>query len=317
MDWFDRDPPIPRGGRSRDAAMSVSFYHLSFRSGSRAGGACAGAAHAYITRTEEYDEPERDTAVHTESDHMPSWAQDDARDYWDAADLFERANGRLYLSADFALPRGLEPANQIALAHAFAQELTADERLPYTLAVHAGHDAEGREHNPHAHLMISERRNDGVERSREQWFRRASSAHPERGGAPKSRTFHGREWMEHARERWAELTNGTLERCGRRERVDHRSYERQGIDREPGEHFGPGAAHVVARGQSHDRLEAAATMADDQEALRAIEAEIARLEIAREGLVHEVSDRDEPQSGRRFIPDRSEPDRSDDLIQER
>jgi hypothetical protein len=250
MDWFDRDPPIPRGGRSRDAAVSVSFYHVSFRSGSRGGGACAGAAHAYITRTEEYDDPERDTAVHTESDHMPSWAQDDPRDYWDAADLFERANGRLYLSADFALPRDLEPEDQIALAHAFAQELTADERLPYTLAVHAGHDADGREHNPHAHLMVSERRNDGVERSREQWFRRANSAHPDRGGASKSRTFHGREWMEHARERWAELTNVTLERCGRRERVDHRSYERQGIDREPGEHFGPGAAHFVARGQS-------------------------------------------------------------------
>ena len=77
------------------------------------------------------------------------------------ADLFERANGRLYLSADFALPRDLEPEDKIALAHAFAQELAADERLPYTLAVHAGHDAEGREHNPHAHLMISERRNDG------------------------------------------------------------------------------------------------------------------------------------------------------------
>jgi hypothetical protein len=56
MDWFDRDPPIPRGGRARDAAMSVSFYHLSFRSGSRAVGASSGAAHAYIMRTEEYDE---------------------------------------------------------------------------------------------------------------------------------------------------------------------------------------------------------------------------------------------------------------------
>jgi hypothetical protein len=71
----------------QDFQRRVSFYHLSFHSGSRAGGACAGATHAYITRTEEYDEPERDTAVHTESDHMPSWAQDDAREYWDAADL--------------------------------------------------------------------------------------------------------------------------------------------------------------------------------------------------------------------------------------
>jgi hypothetical protein len=57
--------------------------------------------------------------------------------------------------------------------------------------------------------MISERRNDGIERSREQWFRRANSEYPERGGAPKSRAFHGREWMERARGRWAELTNAT------------------------------------------------------------------------------------------------------------
>ena len=38
---------------------------------------------------------------------MPAWAEDDPREYWDAADLYERANGRLYVSADFALPRDL------------------------------------------------------------------------------------------------------------------------------------------------------------------------------------------------------------------
>jgi MobA/MobL family protein len=242
---------------------------------------------------------------------------DEPREYWDAADLFERANGRLYVSADFALPRDLDRDEQVALAHAFAQELTADERLPYTLAVHAGHDADGREHNPHAHLMISERRNDGLERSREQWFRRANSGHPERGGAPKTRTFHGREWLERARGRWAELTNATLERHGRDERVDHRSYERQGIDREPGEHFGPGAAHAVARGHAHDRLEAAAAIANHQDALRAIEDEIARLEVTRDALVRDVSERDDQQSGRQFDRHRGQPDRGDDLIQER
>jgi len=116
MEWFDGRPPVPRGG----GGGAGSFYHLSFRSGSRAGGACAAAAHAYITRTEEYEGPERDDAVYTESDHMPSWVGDDAREYWDAADLFERANGRLYLSADFALPRDLPPDDQVSLAHAFA-----------------------------------------------------------------------------------------------------------------------------------------------------------------------------------------------------
>ena len=53
--------------------------------------------------------------------------------------------------------------------------------------------------------MISERHNDGLERCRESWFRRANARHPERGGAPKSRTFHGRAWVEQARERWRGL----------------------------------------------------------------------------------------------------------------
>lgn len=70
--------------------------------------------------------------------------------------------------------------------------------------------------------MISERQNDGIERTREMWLRRANRDNPERGDAPKSRTFHGREWIEHERERWATLTNAKLAR-GRDERVEHRS----------------------------------------------------------------------------------------------
>ena len=66
--------------------------------------------------------------------------QDDPAAYWDAADLYERANGRLYVSADFALPRELSVEDQIELARAFAHELTDDEHLPYTLAIHAGRD---------------------------------------------------------------------------------------------------------------------------------------------------------------------------------
>jgi hypothetical protein len=45
---------------------------------------------------------------------------------------------------------------RIALARAVAHELTGNEQLPYTLAIHAGRDAHGDEHNPHAHLMIRE-----------------------------------------------------------------------------------------------------------------------------------------------------------------
>ena len=115
--------------------------------------------------------------------------------------------------------------------------------------------------------------------------------HPERGGAPKSRTFHGRDWLEHARERWAALTNDRLERAGRHERVDHRSYARQGVDRDPSQHFGPAAAHMVGRAEVHDRLETAAAVATDQDRLLVVERAIAELEAARDMLVREAMER--------------------------
>lgn len=261
---------LPSGGRTSDGG---GFYHLSFRSGSRAGGACARSGFEYVTRSDRYDDPELDAATFIESGNMPSWAEDDPVAYWDAADLYERANGRLYVSADFALPRDLTDSEQIELARDLAREITAGERLPYTLAIHAGRDQGGHEHNPHAHLMFSERRNDGIERPRDAWFRRANSEHPERGGAPKSRTFHGRVWVERARERWAVATNRALERSGRPERVDHRSYERQGIDRQPGEHYGPAAAHLAGRGRDHDRIHTVAVVADSERTLRDLDRE--------------------------------------------
>ena len=304
------ESPVPTGGR---ASRSGGCYHLSFRSASRSGGACAMAAHAYITRSDEYADADRDPAVHVESGNMPAWAEDDPREYWDAADLYERANGRLYISADFALPRGLESNDQFALVRDFANELTAAERLPYSLAIHAGLDSDGQEHNPHAHIMISERQNDGIERSREAWFRRASRSDPARGGAPKSRTFHGREWVEHARDRWASLVNERLQKLGRAERVDHRSYERQGLTVEPGRHYGPAAAYMATRGVDHDRLEQAARHAQDREASLAIDRQIEALESGAHGGARGATEHDADEPERRHDRDKAGYGRDDDL----
>jgi hypothetical protein len=281
-DLLDLRPHFGRGG-----GQTTVHYHVSFRSGSRGTGACARSAYGYIAREQPFDEPELDRAVHVESGNLPSWAHDEAREYWDAADLYERENGRLFLAGDFALPRDLERDEQIALAREFVQELTDPEQLPYTFSIHAGEDRDGREHNPHVHLMVSERRNDGLERTREQWFRRANCAHPERGGAPKSRTFHGRAWVEHARERLADRINERLRTLGREERVDHRSYERQGLEREPGEHFGPNAAHMIARTGGHDRLEHAAEIDQVPDRLADFDTRVQQLEHTRSLLLME------------------------------
>jgi hypothetical protein len=83
------------------------------------------------------------------------------------------------------------------------------------------------------------------------------------------------------------LTNKALEAAGRAERVDHRSYERQGIDRQPGEHYGPAAAHLVADGRGHDRIQIAGDAADAARAIGSIDQEIARLESAKEAILRD------------------------------
>ena len=261
--------------------------HLSFRSGSRATGACAARAFDYIVREGQFQDAELDRAVHVESGNMPAWAESDPREYWDAADLYERANGRLFVAADFALPRGLDVAGQVEHARTFVKDLTDHERLPYTFAIHAGEDREGHEHNPHVHVMISERGNDGMDRSPEQWFRRANCEHPERGGAAKTRAFHGRDWVEHARERLADAINDRLRDRGRDDLVDHRSYERQGLDREAGVHIGPAAAHIFEHTGASDRLEQALVVDTYSDALRDLDHRIEHLEQTRAHLVLE------------------------------
>ncbi len=56
--------------------------------------------------------------------------------------------------------------------------MKADDRRIYTLALHRGGQDGG---NPHAHLMFSERGNDGIARSAEQWFKRHNPQGPGAG----------------------------------------------------------------------------------------------------------------------------------------
>ena len=163
---------------------------------------------------------------------MPEWAQDDPRAYWRAADEHERANGSLYREVEFALPKELSADERKALAVGFASQLAdAAEagKLPYTLAIHKG-GQDGK--NPHAHLMISERANNGIARSPEQWFKRANTALPEKGGAKKYRAVTTREWLVEVRKDWAEQANHALGEAHRTAILDHVKWEQDRAARE-------------------------------------------------------------------------------------
>ncbi len=259
---FADETAVLRKSRDRKARFStaMAIYHLTVSTGSKSAGHSARAKAEYVSREGAYTK-DRAELVHVESAHMPAWAlvaadgsaSPAAIPYWEAADLHERANGRLFKQLEFALPVELPPASRLKLARAFARELTADVdggQLPYTFAVHAG-----KGENPHVHLNISERVNDGSERRPEKWFKRAGGKD---GGARKTEALKPEEWLLSTRSRWAEITNEALIRAGTRERIDHRSLVDQGIDRVPGVHMGPRLAAMAARGLSPERAELAA-----------------------------------------------------------
>ena len=238
----------------------MAVYHLKVSVGSRSGGQSALAKSDYIEREGRYAK-DADELEHRESEHMPEWAKDDPRSYWEAADEYERANGRLYREVQFALPKELSESQRRELASGFAKRLTEGEQLPYTLAIHRG-DPDGE--NPHAHLMFSERANDGIKRPAEQWFKRYNAKEPEKGGARKSRAGSARDWMDKTREAWEKAANEALERAGYGEQIDRRSLaerrdeaERYGdleraaeLSREPNIHLGPERYRTLRGGAS-------------------------------------------------------------------
>ena len=206
---------------------------------------------------------------------MPAWAKDNPRQYWQAADEHERANGRLFREVEFALPVELGRHEQVKLARRFAQDLTGEERLPYTLAIHRGESRDpGKPDNPHCHLMISERSNDGIERSAATWSRHTSAT----TRRSRRRAGHGKASRPRAASGWRtparpgpsaptksycgpgsgdQIHEGSLERQYREavEAGDYREAERL-EGREPGQHIGPANLARAERGEDLERVAA-------------------------------------------------------------
>lgn len=226
----------------------MAIYHLTAKTVSR-GIASAKSRHDYIEREGRYTS-DKSEVEHSHSGNMPEWANE-AKKYWDAADVYERGNGRLFKQLEFALPKELTADQQKELVQIYVGKLTStkDGPLPYSYAIHKGHDKE----NPHCHLMISERANDGHARTPETWFKRANGKKPEQGGAKKTEVLKPKEWLHEARQEWSIQANRSLERAGHDAQIDHRTLAAQGISREPTRHLGPTAAAMERKGIQTDR----------------------------------------------------------------
>ena len=223
----------------------MAIPHFSVKNGSRSKGKSAGAHFTYLVREGRYHKSHFDLEF-VRHENYPEWARENPLLFWDAADLYERANGRTYTEFEIALPRELSRDERITLVGGFLEEHLGT-RHPYTVVIHNPVALDGKR-QPHAHVIFTERRLDGVERPSETFFSRANKKHPEKGGAAKDRDLHRREKVAEFRNSWEQFANKALARAGVRERVDLRSLKAQGIDRSPEPKLGQSRTVLYRKG---------------------------------------------------------------------
>lgn len=242
----------------------MASYHFTMKSSADTK-ATADMRADYVCREGKYAQGSKaEELLYKEHCNMPEWAKDNPRSFWEASEMYERANGTTFREIEFALPNELALEQQKSLVADFVTEHLGKEFV-YSYGIHSKSAslAYGIE-NPHAHIVFCERRLDGIERTKEQFFKRYNSRFPERGGARKDSRWNDKERNKHLeflRARFADLQNAHLERAGLEVRVDHRSKEVQFqeavalgdldkahvLDRPAEKHVGPKQASKVAR----------------------------------------------------------------------
>ena len=202
----------------------MASYHFSMKVGPTG----KGNPHAqYVCREGRYEGKKSDLE-YIEHLNMPSWAAK-GTDFWKAADDFERADGSVYREMELALPNELTKEQRVGLVKEFVGAHIGRD-YACTIAIHCPKAALKNTDQPHAHIMFSERKLDGIDRAKEIYFKRANKKNPELGGALKDRRWSGKDRaseVERLRESWAEFQNIALKKYGHSVRVDHRSLEVQ------------------------------------------------------------------------------------------
>jgi ATP-dependent exoDNAse (exonuclease V) alpha subunit len=234
----------------------VAIYHLSVKSVSRAEGRSATAAAAYRAGElvhdhqtgQVFDYSRRYGVEHAEIVLSTAAAKQDInwprsrQDLWNAAEHAERRkDARIAREYEIALPKEFSRSERLALTRAFAQEIADRYQCAVDLAIHRPH-REGDIRNYHAHLLATTRQvtPKGLGAKTEvEW----SNTDRRRHGLPSAS-----EEMTLIRSRWAEIANEHLLAHGHQARIDHRTLEAQGIDREPTVHIGPTVSEMRKRG---------------------------------------------------------------------
>ncbi|MGB6307668.1 MAG: MobQ family relaxase [Steroidobacteraceae bacterium] len=221
----------------------MAVYFLNMKTFGRSGGSSAASAAAYRAgerirdeRTgKTYDHSERRDVMHKEivlpsrfADEEMTWARDRAN-LWNTAESAEtRKNARVAREYLVALPVELSPDQRLGLVRGFSQELSDRYGFAVDVAIHAPRDFPGSDpRNFHAHLLTTTREVNAEGLGAKTTLDLNDANRRKLGMQP---AVHE---LLHVRARWAQVTNEALQEAQVAARIDHRTLEAQGIDREP------------------------------------------------------------------------------------
>ena len=248
--------------------MNIALFHFHVTQIKRSAGQSAVAAAAYRSGEKLHSEYYGEDSDYTHKGGvvcseilLPAHAAPEYADretLWNAVEKVERGKkAQLAYSFDIALQNEFSMEENIALARQFLLEQFVSRGMIVDFAVHSP-EKDGGISNPHFHVMCPIRPMEpngkwGNKQRREYVLDEDGNRIPDGTGdyvfnAVPTMDWGSPETLEHWRQTWAELCNAKLAEKELPCRIDHRSYERQGVDLLPTVHEGPTVRAMERKG---------------------------------------------------------------------
>lgn len=192
--------------------------------------------------------------------HAPKWTLN--REYlWNKVEEKEKhAKAQLARSFTIALPREMSNKQQRELVEDFVKEQLIDRGMVADIAIHRDDN-----NNPHAHIMTTIRpfKDNGEwgdKTKKEYLLDKDGNKQKTEAGNVRSRNvdltgWSSKEVLKEWRSSWADIQNKHLEKNGFTDRVTHKSYAEQGVEKIPTIHEGYVAREMEKDGKVSDRMQ--------------------------------------------------------------
>ena len=271
----------------------MAIYHCTIKIISRGKGMSAVGASAYRSGEilkNEYDGVPHDFTrkrgiAHTEI-LLPPHAPPDFADrstLWNSVEKIEKSkNSQLAREIEIALPTELDREQQIRLVREYVQENFVSVGMCADIAIH-----DKKNGNPHAHIMLTMRPLEqsgewGAKSKKEYILDKNGQRIKLKNGSFKTRKVDLTDWNDKGkaevwRQAWADVTNKYLAEQNIPQRIDHRSYERQGIEQIPTVHMGVAATQMERKGIVTEKGEKNRLIREQNRLLKEVRRRIAEL----------------------------------------